>query len=183
LSVLALTDGEASHPYAPVEPSELGQRRARETERAMLELLGGDAPIARVQLPDGSLAMCEDAVEQEVEQRLTPGMWCFTPFRHDGHPDHEAATRATARACERRGARLVEYPIWMWHWTAPGVAGVPWDRARRVSLSPTTQMRKSCAIRAFSSQVAPISAGPGGEAILPPSVLEHFLRPYEVLFT
>ena len=182
VSILALTNGEASHPHAPVARSELGRRRADESERAMLELLGC-APIARAALPDGGLASCEDIVEHEVERQLAPGMWCFAPFRHDGHPDHEATTRATARACERRGARLIEYPIWMWHWMAPGAAGVPWGRARSVALSPTTHMRKLRAIRAFGSQIAPISAGAGGEPILPPSVLEHFQRPYEVFFT
>jgi LmbE family N-acetylglucosaminyl deacetylase len=182
VSVLALTDGEASHPHAPVEPSELGRRRADETTRAVQTLLG-EAPIARVRLPDGGLAACEEAVEQEVEQHLTPGMWCFAPFRRDGHPDHEAAARATARACERRGARLIEYPIWMWHWTEPGAVAVPWDRARCVSLSPTTQMRKRRAIGTFSSQIARICPGAGGEAVLPPAVLEHFQRSYEVLFT
>jgi LmbE family N-acetylglucosaminyl deacetylase len=179
--LVALTDGEASHPLAPVAPEELGRRRAAETERALQRLLGAST-ITRVRLPDGGLARCESRIEREIERRLERGTWCFAPFRHDGHPDHEACARAAARACERRGARLIEYPIWMWHWTVPGAPGIPWQRARRVSLPHATRARKARAIGTFASQVAPICDGPAGAAILPQEVLEHFLRGFEVVF-
>jgi LmbE family N-acetylglucosaminyl deacetylase len=182
ISVLAVTDGEASHPSAAVAPATLGARRAAESEAAMRELLDG-CPIDRLGLPDGDLAAREPAIRCAVEERLAPGAWCFAPLRQDGHPDHEAAARATALACERRGARLVEYPIWMWHWSAPGDPRIPWERARRARLTADARSRKSRAIAAFASQIAPISSAAGGEAILPPSVLERFLRPAEVLFT
>lgn len=180
ISVLALTDGEASHPRADIA-TELGPRRARESERAMAELIGG-CPIERLRLSDGSLATHEDAIQRAVERRLSSGMWCFAPLRADGHPDHEAAGRATARACLARGARLIEYPIWMWHWSEPGDPRLPWDRARRVVLSRDARRRKARAIEAFRSQIAPISSDPGGEAILPPAVLRRFLRSFEVVF-
>jgi LmbE family N-acetylglucosaminyl deacetylase len=182
ISVLALTDGEASHPGAPVAPATLAARRAAESERAVRELLDG-CPIDRLGLPDGDLAACEPEIRRAVEERLAPGAWCFAPLRQDGHPDHEAAARATALACERRGARLIEYPIWMWHWSAPGDPRIPWERARRARLTRAARSRKSRAIAAFASQIAPISSGAAGEAILPPAVLERFLRPTEVLFT
>jgi LmbE family N-acetylglucosaminyl deacetylase len=182
ISVLALTDGEASHPHAPVAPATLAVRRAAESEVAMRELLDG-CPIDRLGLPDGQLAAYAPVVEQAVEDRLAPGVWCFAPLRQDGHPDHEAAARATARACEQRGARLIEYPIWMWHWSAPGDPRIPWGRARRARLTDAARTRKARAIAAFTSQIAPISSAAGGEAILPPSVLERFQRPSEVLFT
>ena len=182
ISVLSLTDGEASHPRAPVAPATLAARRARESAAALCELLDGCA-TDRLGLPDGSLEAHESAVEAAVGHRLAAGAWCFAPLRQDGHPDHEAATRATARACELRGARLVEYPIWMWHWSAPGDARVPWERARQARLTSAARVRKARAIAAFTSQIAPISSAPGGEAILPPPVLERFLRPAEVLFT
>jgi LmbE family N-acetylglucosaminyl deacetylase len=182
ISVLALTDGEASHPGAPIAPAALAARRAAESEHALRELLGG-CPIDRLGLPDGDLGAHEIRIRRAVEQRLAPAAWCFAPLRQDGHPDHEAAARATARACAQRGARLIEYPIWMWHWSAPGDARVPWERARRARLTRAARARKSRAIAAFASQIAPISSGAAGQAILPPAVLERFLRPSEVLFT
>ncbi len=62
------------------------------------------------------------------------------PWRHDGHPDHEAAGRAAAAAARRTGARLLEYPLWLWHHTAPddlpeahwaGLRGLPLDGGDR----------------------------------------------------
>ena len=156
--------------------------RAAESELALRELLDG-CPIARLALPDGHLAAHEPCIGRAVEERLAPGAWCFAPLRQDGHPDHEAAARATALACEARGARLIEYPIWMWHWSAPGDPRVPWERARRARLAPAARSRKARAIAAFASQIAPISSGAAGAAILPPAVLARFLRPSEVLFT
>jgi LmbE family N-acetylglucosaminyl deacetylase len=182
ISVLALTDGEASHPGAPVATETLAGRRAAESELAMRELLDG-CPIDRLGLPDGDLGAHEPSIRRAVGERLAPGAWCFAPLRQDGHPDHEAAARATARACVKRGARLVEYPIWMWHWSAPGDPRIPWERARRARLSRAARSRKARAIAAFASQIAPISSGAAGQAILPPAVLARFLRPSEVLFT
>ncbi|MDQ6896829.1 MAG: hypothetical protein M3171_09545, partial [Actinomycetota bacterium] len=41
-----------------------------------------------------------------------------------------------ARACAHTGARLVEYPVWMWHWAAPLDPAVSWQRVRRHRLPP-----------------------------------------------
>ena len=52
------------------------------------------------------------------------------PWRHDGHPDHEAVGRAAAVAARRTDARLVEYPVWMWHWGTE--QDLPWPDARGI---------------------------------------------------
>jgi LmbE family N-acetylglucosaminyl deacetylase len=181
ISVLALTDGEASHPRAAIDPRVLAARRADETRRALDALLGG-CPVERLGLPDGGLERSESAVHEAIGGRLRPGTWCLAPLRQDGHPDHEAAGRAAARACADRAAVLVEYPVWVWHWSSPADGRVPWSRARSVPLSPGTRRRKAQAIRAFDSQIAPVEQGACGETILPPAVLRRFSRPSEVLF-
>ena len=61
------------------------------------------------------------------------GTLVAAPWRHDGHPDHEAAGRAAAVAARRTDASLVEYPIWWWHWGAPDDA--PWQTMRRLDLA------------------------------------------------
>jgi len=53
------------------------------------------------------------------------GVLLVAPWRHDGHPDHpdhEAAGRAAAAVATRTGARLLEYPLWFWHWAEPAHA-------------------------------------------------------------
>jgi hypothetical protein len=67
----------------------------------------------------------------------------------------------------------------MWHWATPADPRVPWQRCRRIDLSPDVIAAKQAAIGAFASQTADIA----GVTILPPEVLQRFRRPFEVLFT
>jgi LmbE family N-acetylglucosaminyl deacetylase len=41
------------------------------------------------------------------------------PWRHDGHPDHDAAGRAATIASAAAGAPLLQYLVWAWHWADP----------------------------------------------------------------
>jgi LmbE family N-acetylglucosaminyl deacetylase len=113
---------------------------------------------------------------------LSPGRWCLSTWRGDGHPDHEAVGRAAARACTTTGARLLEYPIWMWHWAQPGDRDVPWERAYRIDLPAASIAAKAAAITAFRSQIAPLGPAEADAAILPPHVLARFTRPFETVF-
>jgi LmbE family N-acetylglucosaminyl deacetylase len=113
---------------------------------------------------------------------LTPGRWCLATWRFDGHPDHEAVGRAAAKACAETGARVLEYPIWTWHWAAPDDPEVPWHRARRIELPPAARTAKDAAIAAFPSQTAPLGPAAADAAILPPHVPARFARPFEVVF-
>ena len=182
VAVLALTDGEASHPGASVAAGELARRRVAESADAATRLFGEPPAIERLALPDGKLDRYEDRIELALTDRLERGSWCFAPYRRDGHPDHEAAGRAASRACAHAGARLIEYPIWLWHWSTPDDRAISWERAVRVRLGSGAHSRKQDAISAFATQVAPLEEGPAGRAILPPHVLERFARLDEVLF-
>jgi LmbE family N-acetylglucosaminyl deacetylase len=178
--LVAVTDGEASHPHSTVHTrSELAAIRRDETAEAMRRLGLGDAPVRRLGQPDGKID--EDALAEVLTERLAPGRWCLATWREDGHPDHEAVGRAAARACEATGAVLLEYPIWTWHWASPGDTRVPWHRAHRIELTPAAQQAKAAAIDAFPSQIAPLGPEPGDAAILPPHVLARFARPFEVV--
>ena len=182
VDVIAVTDGEASHPDSTVYgPSELARLRRKETSVALNRLGQGSARVHRLGQPDGGID--EDDVAEALEAHLSEGRWCLATWRHDGHPDHERVGRAAARACAVTGARLIEYPIWAWHWAGPGDARIPWDRARLVALPPAVLRAKESAIGAFRTQVEPLGPEPADAAILPPHVCARFLRPYEVVFT
>lgn len=173
VDILAVTDGEASHP----DVADLAARRRDETTAA-LTLLGASATarVERLGQPDGGVD--EPALTRELSARLTPGRWCVAPWRGDGHPDHEAVGRAAAAACARTGARLLEFPVWAWHWSAPDDARVPWARAHRLPLPAAVVAAKTAAIGAFRTQVEPVA----GVTILPRHVIDRFHRPYEVYF-
>ena len=179
-------------------PARAGAARPR--PRPALTALGrpGTA-VHRLGHPDNGID--EDRLAAELAVLLAPGAdadgaadadadadrgsrrWCVVTWREDGHPDHEVVGRAAVRACAQTGARLVEYPIWMWHWAEPGDSDVPWERAVRLPLSGAVQARKRAAIASFVSQVEPVGDASADAAILPPHVVARFHRPEEVFFT
>ena len=179
--VIAVTDGEASHPDSTVyTPKTLAEVRRHETTAALTRLGLGGTAVYRLGHPDGGID--EAALTAQLIEHLTPTRWCLATWRGDGHPDHEAVGRAAAVACAATGAVLLEYPIWTWHWAQPGDERVPWKRARRIDLPVGVQTAKAHAIAAFRSQITALGPAPGDAPVLPPHVLARFARPYEVVF-
>jgi len=163
LRLIAVTDGEASHPAA-----DLAERRIAESAAALKHI--GDVEIVRLGLPDSG-------VRDEDLLRLLPELVegfdaCLAPWDKDVHRDHEAVGRVAA-AC---GVEVWHFPIWTWHWARPADPRLPWDRAVRVPLLPSVAERKRVAIDCFTSQIE------GADPILPPGVIAHFTRGWEVLF-
>ena len=179
--VVAVTDGEGSHPDSTVYgPDELAEVRRQETAEALAQL-GLDRPrVHRLGHPDGGID--EASLTSQLTHLLTPGRICLATWRDDGHPDHEAVGRAAAAACTAKGATLLEYPIWAWHWAVPDDDRVPWHRARRINLTLDAQAAKARAIAEFHSQIEPLGPEPGDAEILPAHVLARFARPFEVVF-
>ncbi|GAA0575874.1 PIG-L family deacetylase [Paractinoplanes ferrugineus] len=177
----AVTDGEASHPGSTVYTrAQLAAVRRDETDEALRRLGLGTARVHRLGHADGGID--EQALAGQLAELLTPGRWCFATWRGDGHPDHEAVGRAAARACAATGARLLEYPIWAWHWAYPDDPRVPWARARRIDLPPAARAAKAAAIAAFPSQTEPLGPADADAPILPPHIVARFTRPFEVIF-
>lgn len=100
------------------------------------------------------------------------------PWRRDGHPDHEAAGRVAAAVADRTGARLLEYPVWAWHWQRPGTD--PWPPTVALPLEPSVLEAKQRAIACHTSQVAALSDRPGDEQLLGEDLLTHFRRRHEL---
>ncbi|MEJ8822745.1 PIG-L family deacetylase [Variovorax humicola] len=180
--VIAVTDGTASHPGSSRwTPADLGHARALESRRA-LALLGLLQPPLRLGLPDGRLSEMRSVLEDKFLNLLRPGDVVFTTWRLDGHPDHEATGHASAHAARHVGARLVEVPVWAWHWAAPGDPRVPWAGARRLQLDANALPRKIRATLAFQSQLQPDDTT-GAQPILRASTVARARRPFEVFFT
>ncbi|WP_051551357.1 bifunctional PIG-L family deacetylase/class I SAM-dependent methyltransferase [Nocardioides sp. URHA0020] len=180
VELVLLTAGELSHPMSPTHSRErLALRRVGEAKRA-LAAVAPTAALTRLALGDGSVAESEHAVAAKLVDLIGDGADTLVaaPWRHDGHPDHEAAGRAASVAARRTDATLVEYPVWWWHWATPSEA--PWDGIRRLDLTDAARSRKDRAIAAHTSQVLPLSEHVGDEALLQPAFLAHFHGPVEV---
>lgn len=181
--VVLLTAGEGSHPGSTtVPPHDLAVRRLNEAQQA-LDVLAPGSPLVFLGLPDGEVAAAEDGVVGSLVDLLGDGRNAVlvAPWRHDGHPDHEAAGRAAAAAARRTGARLVEYPIWAWRHL--DLDDLPWPRLRRLDLDEKLRARKRAAVLEHASQVAPLSDRAGDAVLLGPDVLEHFLTTSEHFLT
>lgn len=180
VEVVAATDGGASHPDSPTHtPERLAAIRRGELQDAV----AAAAPDARVRslgLPDGGLAGHEDHLARTLVDLVGDGRRTLlvAPWRRDAHPDHEAAGRAAATAAARTGARLLEYPVWFWHWGDPEDA--PWTDLRSHTLADADRDARERAQAAHRSQVAPLSDRPGDEVLLAPELLEHFASPREL---
>ncbi|MCG2624304.1 PIG-L family deacetylase [Arthrobacter sp. I2-34] len=184
ISVVVATDGEASHPASRTwTPDRLAAARRAELAHAV-GLLGPAADVRFLGLGDGRLAARAQRLEAVLQAtaggRTGPGFTAIAaPWRGDGHPDHAAAGSAAAAAAAGTGAMLLEYPVWLWHWGAPGQTGVPWDSFRILRLDAAMHRLKAAAMAAHVTQVVPLSGLPGDEVLLGPEVLEHFGRQFE----
>jgi LmbE family N-acetylglucosaminyl deacetylase len=176
LRLIAVTDGEASHPGA--DSAVIARTRIKESAAALDTLGAADAEVIRLGFPDTGLAGCEAELSAALREHCAGFSVCLAPWEGDAHADHEAAGRA-ARRTGLRDLNVLSYPLWMWHWAEPGDTRVPWRRACRIRLAPDVAARKQLAIGAFTSQLT--SRGPSMDPVLPVGIVAHFIRRQEVL--
>ncbi|WCO67789.1 PIG-L family deacetylase [Iamia majanohamensis] len=168
--VVAVTDGEASHPDQPG----LACRRRREQQRA-LRLLGWRVAVDRLGLADGQVADEVDALVAALRDRVDGASLLVAPWRGDGHPDHDAAGRAAAAVAEEAGIRLLSYPVWLWQWAdEEALAGLA---LRRLDLPPSLRRAKAQAVACFRSQTEDGGDGP----VLTDAVRARAAWPWEVV--
>ncbi|TFD03849.1 methyltransferase domain-containing protein [Cryobacterium sinapicolor] len=182
VTVVVLTNGEASHPASSThDPERLAALRRIEVSAAVAAL-APEALVRLVDLPDGALterlAEASRAISAEIGPG-GPGTWLVAPWSRDGHPDHAAAAAAARQASLIGGVSRFEYPIWAWHWSTP--ADPIWSDGalRTLDLTPEDWLRKAQAMALHRSQVQPLSGLPGDEAIIQASFGAHFERGHE----
>ena len=181
VDVISVTAGEGSHPHSPSHPPALLAQVRRDELRRAVSLLSPEVTATCLDVPDGEVAThLTDVVARLVDVVGSDGheVLLCAPWRHDGHPDHEAVGQAAAIAAARTDAQLLEYPVWLWHWGQED--DLPWGSVRRLPLDTAARTRKRAAVAAHASQVQPLSDGAGDEVLLDPAVLAHFDRDTEV---
>ncbi|HEX6257656.1 MAG TPA: PIG-L family deacetylase [Euzebyales bacterium] len=183
VDVVAVTDGEGSHPATPERSaSDLASTRRAE-QRAAMDVLG--VPPGRLHLlalGDGTVAEHEDAVTGLVGGLLEAGTWLLAPWERDGHRDHDATGRAAQRAAAAHGARLLRYLVWAWYWATPSHPSIATWRPVRIELSGAARDAKRAAVSRYASQIG----GPDDAAtdvVVPARALAHHSRSWEMLLT
>ncbi len=187
VEVIVATNGEASHPGSPTHsPTALARIRQREVTAAV-HRVAPHASIHLLHLPDGRLADHLIGLTEEIRFHLgcpwATGTVVVSPWPGDGHPDHQAAGTAAAQAAHHRGARVLHYPIWAWHWARPADNVLPRPDLLRLPLPPQAHRAKQDALRLHRSQVAALSGAPGDEPVVPPGFRQHFERGFEIFIS
>jgi LmbE family N-acetylglucosaminyl deacetylase/SAM-dependent methyltransferase len=188
VQTVIVTDGAASHTTSTsAEKEALVATREREA-RAALQILAPESAVTFLNFPDGGVRerseQLYDALATLVEN--APGTTVLVaPWRGDGHRDHRVVGEACASLAAARDIRLMEYPIWMWHWSTPDNAVTPWSAFDSLALRPQSVAAKRRAIAEYSSQTSASAADAegGGEPVLHPRFLRNFGRTTEVFVT
>lgn len=180
MAIVAVTDGEASHPEARALGVDIASTRAVESTVALGRLGCGCNTVMRLGLHDGAVATQIPRLTEALSDLLGPDDLCLTPWRSDGHPDHDATGEAAVSAAGATGTAILEYLVWTWHWATPDNPVVPWRNCRRHHLDSAQMARKRWATDAFTSQITPRHSEPQQGPVLTESVLRRFWRPFEV---
>jgi len=153
---LAVSDGEASHRGDPAwSAPALAVARRLERARGLARLGLAAESVVRLALPDGALGRHRAALALGLRAVLRRTDCVVVTWRLDGHPDHEAVGATTARVCAEIGCRLIEAPVWMWHWSSPADPRVPWQRLHSLPLPATARARKAAALAEHATQLLP----------------------------
>ena len=180
--VIAATDGEASHPHSKRwTPALLAETRRRESAEGLAVLAGQTAAVLRLGLPDGQLAPLQAELTRRLQDLLRVDDVVVVTWHLDGHPDHDAAGQAARTACANIGCKLLEAPVWMWHWSAPGDKRVPWQCLRALRLPPEVVQAKRTALNAHQSQMQ-AEEGCSDAPILGRHIVERAGRQAEYFF-
>lgn len=196
ITLVVATDGEASHPESPTyTPAQLGDWRRREV-LAALALVAPEARVVFAGLPDGRMGegrgetLAEHPLAKQLAETLRAELaevtdrgsaLLLSPWRGDGHRDHRVVAAVAEQVAEADGIRLLEYPIWLWHWAEPSDPVVPWRRMLRLRLDPRERHAKREALGQHVSQTQPLSDLPGDEVMIGRHIQEHFERDFEIL--
>lgn len=179
--VVAVTDGEASHGTADLRACAiLGARRAEESYAGLRTLGVAACSVVRLGIPDGEAMRYVDAITQKLGSLLKTSDVVVTTWHLDGHPDHEAVAEAARRASIAAGSRLLQAPVWMWHWAEPGDARVPWKDLVALELAETTIQAKQDALCCHQTQLEARGGGLG--PVLVSSIRERAARACEYFF-
>ncbi|QJD67766.1 PIG-L family deacetylase [Xanthomonas campestris pv. badrii] len=177
--IVSVTDGEAAYPQEDAWPPARLAAARRDELRDALACLGIDpSRVVRLDAGDGQVRAGVSALGAQLSELLQPSDAVLVTYAHDGHPDHEACADAAIDAAAHCQARLIQFPVWAWHWDNPDHSQML-ASATRLALPSAAHAAKMQAMAAFRTQtghVTPALRSP----ILPDWALARFRRDFEV---
>lgn len=183
VTVIAMTDGEGSHPGSlQTTPEQLIRWRAEERARALTELGAQEARIERLRLPDGGMRDLSVAARQHCVRQLVGILrrdcvqTLLVTAPDDDHPDHQASYALVRLALTHMAAlRTMLYAVW----PPRGVIA----RGARWSLNiADVQERKIRAITCFTSQRGEIVKDDPAGFIMPQALLTRSQAVHELFY-
>lgn len=177
-TVLAVTDGEASHAESKrVTRAEIRKIRLAETRRAYREL--GINPIrVRMGIPDSQVCQHEGRLRRELEGHLDGASLVLAPIESDGHPDHNSVGHIARVLTASSGLPLWRYAVWARLHQERIAGGLPLS----VLLPEGVALRMRCAVQEYSSQFNALGPDPEDGPVLPADFEQHFIANKEFLW-
>ena len=113
VAIIALTDGDASHPGSRRwPPAALAKLRRAELRRALARLGAGRCPVRFMGWHDDRLTEEGRALPiAALCHALNAGLILATSDR-DHHPDHQACFSIASAVARRLGVPLISYAVW-----------------------------------------------------------------------
>ncbi|MCU1422833.1 MAG: hypothetical protein JWN36_2484 [Microbacteriaceae bacterium] len=176
--IVVVTDGAASAHPVDVSPATLVDTRRREL-RSAVRVLAPTATVHELGFADGGVREQRLAVKRALMDcilEVHPSL-VIAPWSGDGHRDHRIVGELCAEVCGPLMIRMIEYPVWMWHWADSATPDVPWQRMRAVELTVSERRLKAAAIRQYASQTETADDAP---ATLHHDFVRNFTQPREV---
>ena len=173
--VVAVTDGEASHPASRrITARELRRQRALERQDALYRLGTPDVEIVRLGFADHACAGDERAIARRLRSVVRASDTLVGPTEHDRHPDHVAVAAAVALVAFRGGlAECWQAPTWaLVHRTFPAVT-------RALTLGDASLSAKRRAVGAYRSQLDCLGTESCDGPVVHPHELEAMLGSVE----
>jgi LmbE family N-acetylglucosaminyl deacetylase len=173
VQIVAVTDGENSHAASSaITPRQLVRRRAAERAAALAHLDLAAVRVHRLGLPDAAVSQHEAAVASRLATLADHDTVIVSPPPDDGHPDHDAAGRASWQGAMASGAGCWFTPIWSRvHGSGPDPTAV----LHLHDLHPT----KRTAAQSFATQLLPLGSGPHDGPVVHPAEAESLLSATE----
>lgn len=191
VSIILLTDGEASHRNCcSTPPARIASGRRELAVAAGAELGLQSGNFYMLGLPDGAIPLEYDVGFESAANDLARLMAAinpveiYAPHPNDTWPDHEAASALVAYALTKleNGAEitLMHYPVWLWHnLRLRSLPDILENRIEKIDISSVKE-RKQAAVLAYLGQNNP-QCGKSVCGDLPAEFLRNFRGNHEYL--